>query len=192
MDIPYPLNEPPVGLVLSADGKWLIAGGGPLDPSVLIWKLPEGKLLHELDYHSYEVLSVAVDDKSSLVASGGYDGAICIWRVNRTGSEINASGASDRYGSEKMELDMELDGSPGVGDGGNYWSYAQLDVTETATLRCAGLASPTVLENTECQEEVAWLNAPLYTMKMINGELHGWIPMQRYEHVYSIEGMEYS
>ena len=178
--IKYPTNHAPTSLCVSRDGSLVVTGGGAMDPAVRVWNLPEGRLLAEWEFHAFEVLSVTVQAPSGLIASGGFDGTICLWDLTLGQNEACDGEQLERYLPKgKSAISMET---------GAYGGDIELAVTDELRLLSEGLSNPTILQHVASASPIAWLNAPLFHMSMTDGELHGRIPMQRYEHVYFLEG----
>ena len=178
----YPTVTPPTSLAVSPDGNLLVTGGGAVDPAVRVWGLPEGQLLAEWDFHTFEIFSVIAQSQPGLIVSGGFDGTICVWDLN--------NGRNAAQHTEQLQRYDPKGHSPISMDTGAYGGDVKLAVTENALLVCAGLSSPAILKHGTSGSPMAWLNAPLFQMIMIDGELHGKIPFERYEHVYFLEGCD--
>lgn len=63
---------------ISADGR-VVAGAG-YDRSVYVWEAGSGRLLRKLQGHTSAITALAFHPDSSLLASGGTDGTIRLWR----------------------------------------------------------------------------------------------------------------
>ncbi len=69
------------GIAFSPDHA-LIAAGSLEDSRVWIYRVSDGKVMHELRGHEDEVESVAFSPDGQLLASGSRDGTIRLWRVS--------------------------------------------------------------------------------------------------------------
>ncbi len=83
-------------------GRYLATGGAP---AVTVWdcssKGPEGTKPLSLEAHQDLVSSLAFQHVGPLLASGGRDGTVAVWRVGRQGSLISL----ENLGSPVVELD---------------------------------------------------------------------------------------
>jgi WD domain, G-beta repeat len=71
-------------LALSANGQWLVSGHGDIthvDDAVKVWRLSDGKLVHNLLGHSHWIYSVLVTADSETIISGSLDGTIQWWQL---------------------------------------------------------------------------------------------------------------
>jgi WD domain, G-beta repeat len=71
-------------LALSTDGKWLVSGHGDIthvDDAVKVWRLSDGKLVHNLLGHSHWIYGVLVTADSETIISGSLDGTIQWWQL---------------------------------------------------------------------------------------------------------------
>jgi WD domain, G-beta repeat len=71
-------------LALSIDGKWLVSGHGDIthvDDAVKVWRLSDGKLVHNLLGHSHWIYGVLVTADSETIISGSLDGTIQWWQL---------------------------------------------------------------------------------------------------------------
>jgi serine/threonine protein kinase/WD40 repeat protein len=74
------LDRSPAGgndLVFSADGRWLLAGGAK---GVRVWDTGSGELAHELPNDGYAVRALALSRDGKLIAVGGDDQTVRLWR----------------------------------------------------------------------------------------------------------------
>ncbi len=98
-------HEGDVNIVrFSNDSARLFTGGD--DNLVKLWSLPDGKPIAQLEGHTDKVVSLAVNPRKGVVASGGLDGAILLWN-GETGASIGALSTS---GPEVMGLAYSQDG----------------------------------------------------------------------------------
>ena len=77
-------------LTFSRDGRWLIGGHGDIthvDDAVKVWRLSDGKLIHNLLGHSHWVNSVALTSDDETIISGSLDGKIYWWQL-ATGTKL--------------------------------------------------------------------------------------------------------
>jgi WD40 repeat protein/serine/threonine protein kinase len=77
---------------LSADGKLIASGAGPLRPpvkdsTVHLWNAQTGESLHILEGHTDTVDGVAFTDDGARLLSGSWDGTLILWDV-KTGEKI--------------------------------------------------------------------------------------------------------
>jgi WD40 repeat protein len=63
------------------NGKVLVSAGD--DDRILFWSLSAKKPIHEMLANQLTVLSLLHQDKMNLMASGGGDGSIVIWRTGK-------------------------------------------------------------------------------------------------------------
>ncbi len=71
-------------LALSADGQWLVSGHGDIthvDDAVKVWRLSDGKLIHNLLGHSHWIYSVLLTPDAETIISGSLDGTIQWWQL---------------------------------------------------------------------------------------------------------------
>jgi WD40 repeat protein len=71
-------------LALSADGQWLVSGHGDIthvDDAVKVWRLSDGKLIHNLLGHSHWIYDVSIAPDSETIISGSLDGTIQWWQL---------------------------------------------------------------------------------------------------------------
>jgi serine/threonine protein kinase len=68
---------PVLGVAFSADGQWLVSGGG--DGSVRVWRVADGAEVHCLRGHAGAVRAVAFGPDGRVVFSGGADGTLRRW-----------------------------------------------------------------------------------------------------------------
>jgi WD40 repeat protein len=75
------LARPLSCLAFSHDGRFLAAGEGGRQPSVLVWDVKTGMLMSELKGHSFAVNVVQFSHDSRLLASVGseVDGRLNVW-----------------------------------------------------------------------------------------------------------------
>jgi hypothetical protein len=77
-------------IALSNDGQWLASGHGDIthvDDAVKIWRLSDGKLIHNLLGHSHWVYSIAMTADAETIISGSLDGTIQWWQLT-TGTKL--------------------------------------------------------------------------------------------------------
>ncbi|VDD74833.1 unnamed protein product [Mesocestoides corti] len=72
-------------VTLSEDRRFLVTASQ--DRRVRVWNMPEERLLHTLEGHADDVLSVVVSCDSEMVVSGSWDGSIRVWRI-KDGSQM--------------------------------------------------------------------------------------------------------
>jgi WD40 repeat protein len=73
-------NQEAFSLAFSDDEQLLAIGTDA--PSIEVWHLYSGRLLHELSYHSKSISKVAFRPRSKQLVSGGYDGLVGIWELS--------------------------------------------------------------------------------------------------------------
>jgi hypothetical protein len=77
-------------LAISADGQWLVSGHGDIthvDDAIKVWRLSDGKLIHNLLGHSHWVYSVVLTADAETIVSGSLDGTIQWWQLT-TGTKL--------------------------------------------------------------------------------------------------------
>lgn len=67
-------------IVFSADGKLLVAGKSN---QLILWDMSTGKELGRLKGHSSTSYALAFSPDNKMLASGGYDGTIVLWDLDR-------------------------------------------------------------------------------------------------------------
>jgi WD40 repeat protein len=70
-------------IAFSPDGKNLLTGGGIMsskgDNTIRLWDVATAKQIKRIGQHAFEVHAVAFSLDGRTIASGGYDGQICLW-----------------------------------------------------------------------------------------------------------------
>ncbi len=77
-------------LAFSHDGQWLVSGHGDIthiDDAVKVWRLSDGRLIHNLLGHSHWVYSVMLTADAETIVSGSLDGTIQWWQLT-TGTKL--------------------------------------------------------------------------------------------------------
>jgi WD40 repeat protein len=146
-------------LAVSPDGTRLATGGTGGD--ILLWSLPGGSLLQNIDAHMGHVTTLTFTPDSRLLASGGADRRIRLWR-GRDGDpvetmsdhfgEINAllAGPTDDLlvssGGGGMGIDHSVrlwslpDGAPTAVLGGHERAVVSLAFNSSGSVLCTGSA----------------------------------------------------
>jgi WD40 repeat protein len=76
-----------VRLAISADGALLASGGGCVRPlgsrdcDVRLWRLPDGAPLATLTGHTDQIMALAMNPESTLLASASTDTTVRLWRL---------------------------------------------------------------------------------------------------------------
>lgn len=78
-------DGPVFGVALRADSQLAASAGG--DGAILVWDLPQAKLLHRMQGHSSQAYAVAFQPGVKLLCSVGHDGAAILWDVE-SGAEV--------------------------------------------------------------------------------------------------------
>ncbi|WP_373545384.1 WD40 repeat domain-containing protein [Chamaesiphon sp.] len=77
-------------LALSNDGQWLVSGHGDIthiDDAVKVWRLSDGKLIHNLLGHSHWIYGVLLTADAETIISGSLDGTVQWWQLT-TGTKL--------------------------------------------------------------------------------------------------------
>jgi WD40 repeat protein len=79
-----------VGVAFSPDGKLALTGGGgvfdaaphgPMDCTVRLWDVANGKQIRCFTGHTDRVMSVAYSPDGQFALSGSIDGTVRLWRL---------------------------------------------------------------------------------------------------------------
>src|SRR3712207_6897985 len=57
--------------------------------SVRLWRLPDGAPLATLEGHTSSVAALAISSDGRMLASGGHDRRVCLWRLPRSGEHTS-------------------------------------------------------------------------------------------------------
>ncbi len=68
-------------LAVSDDGSWIVSGAREFDSSIRVWSGIDGRLLHELEGHDWDVVDLAISSDNARVVSASWDGKIMIWNL---------------------------------------------------------------------------------------------------------------
>ncbi len=78
-------------VAFSLDGRWLVSGHGDIthvDDAIKVWRLSDGKLIHNLLGHTHWVNSVALTNDGETIISGSLDGKLYWWQLT-TGTKLH-------------------------------------------------------------------------------------------------------
>jgi WD40 repeat protein len=92
-------------LALSQDRQWLVSGHGDIthvDNTVKVWRISDGKLIHNLFGHSEAICSVALTPDAETIISASLDGNIQWWQLT-TGTMLPQL-IDDKYPIEAIAL----------------------------------------------------------------------------------------
>jgi len=79
---------------LGKDSKHLVSAG--FDGAVLVWKIPDGKLVKRLGRHLGEIYALAVDREGKLIACGGREQKVLLWEAS-SGKKLREITGFDNY-----------------------------------------------------------------------------------------------
>ncbi|MGO6840426.1 hypothetical protein GUK34_28395 [Rhizobium leguminosarum] len=96
-------------VVISADERFLVAGGG-VDGTMKLFELQSGRLLRMLVGHSQRVASIAFSSDGGNLISGSGDGTVRSWDVNTGGQVLQVMGFNET-GSMIISPDGRFDAS---------------------------------------------------------------------------------
>jgi WD40 repeat protein len=71
-------------IALSQNGQWLVSGHGDvthIDNTVKVWRMSDGKLIHNLLGHSDSIYGVALTADAETIISGSLDGTLQWWQL---------------------------------------------------------------------------------------------------------------
>jgi WD40 repeat protein len=71
-------------IALSQNGQWLVSGHGDvthIDNTVKVWRMSDGKLIHNLLGHSDSIYGVALTADAETIISGSVDGTLQWWQL---------------------------------------------------------------------------------------------------------------
>jgi WD40 repeat protein len=89
-----------------------------------MWDVPTGKLLATLRGHTGEIRAVALSGDGSLLASGGFDGTVRLWRVAEERSVATLHGHASPVFGIAMTSDGRLIASGGFDGTVRLWNAA--------------------------------------------------------------------